>query len=134
MNLISILISLLSGAVGGNLAGKVFKNLDLGTIGNSLAGIAGGGVGALILNLLGIGASADASTNSSSIIGGIASGGVGGAILMAIVSAIKNQSLAHEECRWFFFAESADKKFFDGDLRSLHLFCMPLTQRKQTPI
>ena len=31
-----LIIQLLSGAVGGNIAGRLFKNLDLGTVGNSI--------------------------------------------------------------------------------------------------
>ena len=52
-----LIISLLSGAAGGNIVGKVLKNLDLGPIGNSIAGILGGGLGSQILASLG---SADA--------------------------------------------------------------------------
>jgi hypothetical protein len=40
-----LLISLVSGAVGGNAAGKVLKNFDMGTLWNSVAGIVGGGLG-----------------------------------------------------------------------------------------
>ena len=45
MELVPLLIQLASGAVGGNLAGKLLPNNSLGTIGNSIAGIAGGGIG-----------------------------------------------------------------------------------------
>ena len=40
-----LIISLLSGAAGGNIVGKLLKNLDLGPLGNSIAGIIGGGLG-----------------------------------------------------------------------------------------
>ena len=43
-------ISLITGAVGGNIAGAVFKNLSLGTLGNTIAGVVGGGAGSAILN------------------------------------------------------------------------------------
>src|SRR5262249_42075920 len=49
MNLVSLLISLLSGAVGGNIAGSAMPDKSLGTAGNSLAGIFGGGLGAVLL-------------------------------------------------------------------------------------
>jgi hypothetical protein len=76
--------------LGGNAAGKLFKSLDLGTLGNSIAGILGGGLGGQILNLLGIGVGGEGgSLDLGSIIGNIASGGVGGGVLMAIVGAIK---------------------------------------------
>ena len=49
MDITSLLIQLVSGAVGGNAAGMALKNYSLGTIGNSIAGILGGGIGAQIL-------------------------------------------------------------------------------------
>jgi hypothetical protein len=86
-----LIISLLSGAAGGNIVGKVLKNLDLGPIGNSIAGILGGGLGSQILASLG---SADAAAaggmDMGSIISSIASGGVGGGVLMAIIGMIKS--------------------------------------------
>ena len=41
----ALIISLLSGAVGGNIVGGLFKNLSLGTLWNSIVGILGGGIG-----------------------------------------------------------------------------------------
>jgi uncharacterized membrane protein YeaQ/YmgE (transglycosylase-associated protein family) len=40
-----IIISLISGGVGGNIAGALMKKFNLGPIGNSIAGIVGGGIG-----------------------------------------------------------------------------------------
>ena len=48
----SLIISLLSGALGGNLAGKAMPNNSLGTLWNSVAGIAGGGIGSQVLGAL----------------------------------------------------------------------------------
>jgi hypothetical protein len=45
MNIISLIIQVISGAVGGNVAGAAMKESSLGTLGNSIAGIVGGGVG-----------------------------------------------------------------------------------------
>lgn len=91
MNIIAILIQLVCGAVGGNGAAKLFKNLDMGTLGNSLAGILGGGVGGQILNALGMfKGAADGGLDLSGILGNIASGGVGGGVLMAIIGLIKS--------------------------------------------
>ena len=42
MNLVALIIQLISGAVGGNVAGNLLKQYDLGTLGNSIAGIVGG--------------------------------------------------------------------------------------------
>ena len=86
----SLIIQLITGAVGGNITGKLFKNLDLGTLGNSLSGIAGGGLGGQLLSLLGLAASSSGSLDPAAIIGSIASGGVGGGVVMAIVGLIKN--------------------------------------------
>ena len=49
MNITSLIIQLISGAVGGNVAGAAMKESSLGTLGNSIAGIVGGGVGGAIL-------------------------------------------------------------------------------------
>jgi len=91
MDIVSVIISLVSGAVGGNVAGGVMKEKSLGTLGNSLAGILGGGIGGAILQFLGMAANtADASgVNIAGIVEQIAGGGVGGAVLLAIVSMLK---------------------------------------------
>ena len=81
-SLLPIIIQLISGAVGGNVAGSLLKNLSLGTVGNSIAGIVGGGIGGQLLSFIGAG-------GLDGIVGSLASGGVGGALLMAIIGAIK---------------------------------------------
>jgi len=45
MDMTGLLVSLISGAVGGNVAGAAMQDKSLGTLGNSLAGIFGGGIG-----------------------------------------------------------------------------------------
>ncbi|OUS01493.1 hypothetical protein A9Q86_06860 [Flavobacteriales bacterium 33_180_T64] len=89
-----LIIQLVSGAVGGNLAGSLMKKFSLGTLGNSILGILGGGLGGQLLGMLGLGgaevAEATTSMDLSSILGSVASGGVGGGVLMAIVGMIKN--------------------------------------------
>jgi len=92
--IVGLIIQLIAGGVGGNIAGSALKQYDLGAVGNTIAGVIGGGVGAQIIGaLLGGGAeSAAAGTGGldiGSIIGQIASGGVGGGILMVIVGLIK---------------------------------------------
>ena len=49
MDLVALLISVISGAVGGNIAGAAMQDKSLGTLGNSIAGVLGGGVGAALL-------------------------------------------------------------------------------------
>ena len=58
--IIALIIQLISGAVGGNVAGALLKKLSLGTVGNSIVGILGGGIGGLILGALGMGGAAAA--------------------------------------------------------------------------
>lgn len=61
MDIVGLIIQLICGAVGGNVAGALLKNFSLGTAGNSIAGIIGGGLGGQILGaLLGGGANAAA--------------------------------------------------------------------------
>lgn len=87
-NLLPLIISLVSGAVGGNVAGGLMKNFSLGTLGNSLAGILGGGIGGQLLNMMNIG-TGGGGMDIGSIIGTVASGGVGGGVLMAVIGLIK---------------------------------------------
>ena len=81
-SLLPIIIQLLSGAAGGNVAGALLKNFSLGTAGNSIAGIVGGGLGGQLLNFIGAG-------GLDGIAGSLASGSVGGAVLMLIIGVIK---------------------------------------------
>jgi len=67
--LLPIIINLVSGAVGGNVVGSLLKNLSLGTVGNSIAGILGGGMEGIVGSLLG--------------------GGGGGGVLMVAIGFIK---------------------------------------------
>ena len=87
-NLVVMLIQLASGALGGNLAGSLFKKISMGTLWNSILGILGGGLGGELLESLTGNGVAGADFNS--IIGNILGGGVGGGVLMAIVSVIKS--------------------------------------------
>jgi len=87
-NLIPIIIQLVSGAVGGNVAGSLMKKFSLGTLGNSLVGILGGGLGGQLLGVLGISTGAGG-MDIGSIIGSIAAGGVGGGAFLAIIGVIR---------------------------------------------
>ena len=83
-----LIIQLISGAVGGNVAGGLMKDKSLGTLGNSIAGILGGGIGGQLLGMLGIGAGGGG-MDIGSIITQVAGGGVGGGVLMVIIGIIK---------------------------------------------
>ena len=90
-NLVGLIIQLVSGAVGGNVAGSALKQYDLGTLGNSIAGIIGGGIGGQVLMMIlgSGGAAATSNLDVASIVSQIAGGGVGGGILMVIVVIIR---------------------------------------------
>ncbi len=94
MNIVSLIIQLISGAAGGNIAGSLLKQFNLGPVGNSIVGILGGGLGGQLLGMLGAGGAGAAATSGldiGSIVSSIAGGGVGGGVLMVIVGAIRQQ-------------------------------------------
>lgn len=92
MDLTTLIIQLISGALGGNIAGALLKNLSLGTLGNSLAGIVGGGLGGQVLgSLLNLPpAAAGAGLDPMAILTQLASGGAGGGIVMVIVGLLRS--------------------------------------------
>jgi hypothetical protein len=83
--------------LGGVGAGKSSPTFDLGTIGNIVSGLVGGGVLGQIVTLLLPSIMAAAQSGNLSI-GGVVSqaiaGGAGGAILTALIGAIKNKAAA----------------------------------------
>ena len=97
MDIVALIIQLISGAIGGNIAGAALKKYNLGPLWNSVVGIVGGGVGGQILSAVlgGAGmegaaaATAGSGLDIGSIIGNVAGGGIGGAILMIIVGIIR---------------------------------------------
>lgn len=98
MDVVNLLISLVSGAVGGNLSGAALSEKNLGIIGNTVAGLIGGGLGDFILKAMGILATTTASGTGvegtgmdlSSLLANIGVSGVSGAALTAIIALIKN--------------------------------------------
>jgi uncharacterized membrane protein YeaQ/YmgE (transglycosylase-associated protein family) len=66
------------------------QDKNLGVLGNSIAGIVGGGLGGALLRALGVLGQSGGGLDLGSIIGNVASGGVGGAVLLIIVSLIKS--------------------------------------------
>jgi len=79
MSYLPIIIQLVSGVVGGNVLGAAVKSLNLGPVGNSIAGLLGGGLGGQLLASLTPGGAAggmDVGTILGSIGGGVAGGGV----------------------------------------------------------
>jgi uncharacterized membrane protein YeaQ/YmgE (transglycosylase-associated protein family) len=90
MDIITLLIQLVSGALGGNIAGSALKNMSLGTLGNTIAGIIGGGFGGLILDYaFHAPAVGGGPLDWAAIVTQIVGGGVGGGVLMAIIGALR---------------------------------------------
>lgn len=103
MDIVNLLISLISGAVGGNVAGSAMPQKNLGTLVNTIVGLLGGGVGDFILKALGILASTSATTAATgapaatgsefdlaTLLANIGVSGVSGGVLTAIVAALKD--------------------------------------------
>jgi len=92
-----ILINLVAGALGGVATGKSSPTFDLGTVGNIISGLVGGGIVGQIVTLALPSVVAAAQSGNLSV-GGVVSqlvaGGAGGAILTAIIGALKNKALA----------------------------------------
>jgi len=94
---VQILINLIAGALGGAAIGKSSPTFDLGTVGNIISGLVGGGVLGQVVTLALPSVMAAAESGNLSV-GGVISqliaGGAGGAILTAIIGAIKNKAMA----------------------------------------
>ena len=91
--LVNLIIQIIAGAIGGNIAGSALKDYSLGTVGNSIAGLIGCGIGGQILQALVPALAQTASTTDwGAVLGQVAGGGVGGAILMIIAGVIKNMT------------------------------------------
>ena len=79
-----ILINLVAGALGGVGAGKASPNFDLGTIGNIISGVVGGGVlGQVVTMLLPsiVAAAQSGNLTVSGVVSQAIAGGAGGAVL-----------------------------------------------------
>jgi len=77
--LLPIIIQLVTGAAGGNIVGAIFKKLSLGTLGNTAAGVLGGGLGGQLLS----------GALGSGLVSEVASSAVGGGTVMVVIGLIK---------------------------------------------
>ncbi|MBR0823008.1 hypothetical protein [Bradyrhizobium liaoningense] len=92
-----ILINLVAGALGGAGAGKSSPTFDLGTAGNIISGLVGGGVLGQVVTLLMpsvVAAAQSGNLTVGGVISQVVAGGAGGAILTALIGAIKNKAAA----------------------------------------
>ncbi|MEM8583017.1 MAG: hypothetical protein AAGF87_02050 [Bacteroidota bacterium] len=88
--MLALVIQFASGTLGGNLAGRLLRNLSMGPVVNSLLGMAGAGLGGFLTSMCGFNLGAMANDlDLAAIMGSIAAGGIGGGMIMAIVGAIR---------------------------------------------
>lgn len=99
--IMGLIIQAIAGAIGGNAAGGLLKNIDLGPLAKTISGAIGGGIGGQILESLipGLGGAAAGSAATGGgfdiavFAGQLAGGGVTGAIVTVVVGLIKNAIL-----------------------------------------
>jgi uncharacterized membrane protein YeaQ/YmgE (transglycosylase-associated protein family) len=94
MDIMSLVIQLVVGAIGGNAGGAVMKDKSLGTLGNTIAGAVGGFGGSTILGSLMNSGAVDAVATQAAgggfDLNNILGGGVGGLVLSVVAGLIKN--------------------------------------------
>lgn len=101
MDIATLLIQLISGAAGGNLGGALLKNLNLGSLGNTLAGMIGGALGSQLLNGVAGHTASMAATAAGgdidvgAILSQVAGGGLGGGVMMMLVGVLKQMFHRH---------------------------------------
>jgi len=84
-----LIIQACAGGVGANIAGEFLRKYTLGTVGNTIAGVVGGGAGAQLMSALAGGGG----LGIGSIVAQAAFGGVCGGVLMAIVGLVKRETV-----------------------------------------
>ena len=85
MNLTTLIVQLIGGALGGYAAGNVSKEMNLGTIGNAIVGALGGGVGGQIfLTLLGL-------SGTVQIVSALVTGGLSGGLATLLIAFLKSK-------------------------------------------
>lgn len=101
MGIINLLITAISGAVGGNIAGAAAPDKSLGAVGNTLAGLFGGAGGHYIMQILGLLGTAATTAESAGIdvgalLANIGGSGVGGAVLTLLIGMLKNAAMKNK--------------------------------------
>jgi uncharacterized membrane protein YeaQ/YmgE (transglycosylase-associated protein family) len=87
MDIVTLIIQLIAGAVGGNVGGAAMKNSSLGTLGNTIAGAVGGVAGGSALApMIGM-----APMAGGFDIGNAATSAIAGLIVQIVVGLIKAQ-------------------------------------------
>jgi uncharacterized membrane protein YeaQ/YmgE (transglycosylase-associated protein family) len=86
MDIFSISIQIISGAVGGNLMVGGWKDLSNGVAGNTILGILGGLLGGQLFNQLGVG---NGPPDALTLVTNGTIGGIGGAVVTFLISAVR---------------------------------------------
>lgn len=87
--LLPLLIQLIGGGAGGNIAGALLKNIDLSKLAQTIIGIIGGVAGGQAINWMGLLETLLSSGGAGGLLGNAGVSGVSGAILTIIVGLIK---------------------------------------------
>ncbi len=102
MEIVPFIISLISGAVGGNVGGAAVGKKSLGTAVNTIIGLLGGAGGDFILKALGVlattmttnamsgGAATGHEFNLATFLANVGVSGVSGGVLTAVIALIKD--------------------------------------------
>jgi uncharacterized membrane protein YeaQ/YmgE (transglycosylase-associated protein family) len=92
VDFVTLLVQLIGGALGGNIVAAVIRNLNLGIVGNCIAGFIGGGVGGhLLTTMFNLPAAAGAGEiDPMAILGQVGSGAAGGAVLMIVLGILRS--------------------------------------------
>jgi hypothetical protein len=101
MDLVGILVQLIAGGVGGNGIAAVLKQVNLGPVGNTIAGAIGGWAGTWLASMIpglsdlvgGAAATAGSGLDIGALAGQGVTGLVGGGLLTAIAGMIKNATM-----------------------------------------
>jgi uncharacterized membrane protein YeaQ/YmgE (transglycosylase-associated protein family) len=85
MNLTALIVQLISGALGGYTAGNVAKPANLGTIGDTIVGALGGGVGGqVVFTLLGL-------NGTVQIVSAFVTGAMSGGLATLLIGFLKSK-------------------------------------------
>lgn len=87
--LLPLLIQLIGGGAGGNIAGALLKNIDLSKLAQTVIGIIGGVAGGQAINWMGLLETLLSAGGAGGLLGNAGVSGVSGAILTIIVGLIK---------------------------------------------
>lgn len=94
--IINLIVQLISGAVGGNAAGKINPSFDLGVLVNTVVGAIGGVGGGWLISTLApaLAAAEGAGIDVAGLAAQAVGGGAAGLVLTAVIGAIKNKAAA----------------------------------------